>query len=80
MKIDFLSSHPDKIKEVSEIIYEEFVINTGSTMRYDMLPNQINRFVISSVYLLGSISPSLWAFLCSRSGVALSFIIHLENK
>ncbi|WP_233005500.1 GNAT family N-acetyltransferase [Exiguobacterium aurantiacum] len=42
MKIDFLSNRPDKIKEVSEIIYEEFVINTGSTMRYDDVLNHFS--------------------------------------
>ncbi|MDZ5712596.1 GNAT family N-acetyltransferase [Jeotgalibacillus haloalkalitolerans] len=35
MNIDFLSNHPDKINEVSEMIYKEFVVNTGSEMEYE---------------------------------------------
>ena len=35
MDIDFLLNHPDKIKEVSEMIYKEFVVKTGSGMKFD---------------------------------------------
>ena len=32
MKIDFLLNYPEKIKEVSEIVYKEFVVGKGSSM------------------------------------------------
>lgn len=35
MDIDFLLNHPDKIKEVSEMIYKEFVVKTGSGMKFE---------------------------------------------
>lgn len=35
MIIDFLSNHPDKITEVSEMIYEEFVLKTGKSMKFE---------------------------------------------
>ncbi|WP_117149168.1 MULTISPECIES: GNAT family N-acetyltransferase [Paraliobacillus] len=35
MNIDFLSNHPNNIKEVSEMIYKEFVVKTKSGMEYE---------------------------------------------
>ncbi|KMM37966.1 GNAT family N-acetyltransferase [Guptibacillus hwajinpoensis] len=35
MNIDFLLNHPDKIKEVSEMIYKEFVVKTESGMKFE---------------------------------------------
>ncbi|MFS0688774.1 GNAT family N-acetyltransferase [Sporosarcina sp. 179-K 8C2 HS] len=35
MKIDFLSNHTDKIVEASEMIFKEFVIKTGSDMKFE---------------------------------------------
>ncbi|MCG7346311.1 GNAT family N-acetyltransferase [Sporosarcina sp. ACRSL] len=35
MNVDFLSNHPDKIREVSEMIYKEFVVKTGSSMKFE---------------------------------------------
>ncbi|KAB2331379.1 GNAT family N-acetyltransferase [Bacillus mesophilum] len=35
MDIDFLSNHPDKINEVSEMIFKEFVVKTGSGLKYE---------------------------------------------
>ncbi|KPB06283.1 GNAT family N-acetyltransferase [Bacillus sp. CHD6a] len=35
MHIDFLSNHPQKIKEVSEMIYQEFVLKTESGLTFD---------------------------------------------
>ncbi|NRD78989.1 GNAT family N-acetyltransferase [Bacillus sp. BRMEA1] len=35
MIIDFLSNHPDKITEVSEMIFKEFVVNTSSCMKFE---------------------------------------------
>ncbi|AOV07743.1 GNAT family N-acetyltransferase [Sporosarcina ureilytica] len=35
MKIDFLLNHPGKVKEVSEMIYKEFVMKTGSNMDFE---------------------------------------------
>lgn len=35
MEIDFLLNHPDKIKDVSEMIYKQFVEETGSGMKFE---------------------------------------------
>ncbi|WP_100404121.1 GNAT family N-acetyltransferase [Bacillus sp. FJAT-42315] len=35
MNVDFLSNHPDKIKEVAEMIFKEFVVKTGSGMKFE---------------------------------------------
>ncbi|WP_121661507.1 GNAT family N-acetyltransferase [Metabacillus litoralis] len=35
MNIDFLSKHPDKVIEVSEMIFNEFVLKTGSGMKFE---------------------------------------------
>jgi predicted N-acetyltransferase YhbS len=35
MNVDFLSNHPDKINEVSEMIFKEFVVKTGSRMKFE---------------------------------------------
>ncbi|WP_331639694.1 GNAT family N-acetyltransferase [Cerasibacillus sp.] len=35
MYIDYLLNHPNKIKEVAEMIYKEFVEKTGSNMTYE---------------------------------------------
>lgn len=35
MNIEFLSNHPDKIKEVSNMIYKAFVVKTESGMKLD---------------------------------------------
>lgn len=35
MHIDFLLNHPEKIKEVSEMIYSEFVVKTVSLMTFE---------------------------------------------
>ena len=35
MNIDFLSNQPQKINEVSEMIFKEFVVNTGSDMKFE---------------------------------------------
>ena|SRR5690625_2190374 len=35
VKIDFLSNQPEKITEVSEMIFEEFVLKTGSDMKFE---------------------------------------------
>jgi predicted N-acetyltransferase YhbS len=35
MHIDFLSNHPHKIEEVSEMIYTEFVLKTESVMKFE---------------------------------------------
>lgn len=43
MKIDFLLNHPEKVKEVSEIIYQEFVVNTGSRMDFEDVLNYFSK-------------------------------------
>lgn len=35
MNIDFLSNQPEKINEVSEMIFWEFVVKTGSSMKFE---------------------------------------------
>lgn len=35
MQIDFLLNHPEKITEVSIMIYKEFVVKTGSVMKFE---------------------------------------------
>ncbi|SEP62614.1 Acetyltransferase (GNAT) family protein [Virgibacillus subterraneus] len=35
MKIDFLLNHPDKIKEVAEMIYKEFVVKASNGMKFE---------------------------------------------
>ena len=35
MKLDFLSNQPEKINEVSEMIFKEFIVKTGSTMKFE---------------------------------------------
>jgi N-acetylglutamate synthase-like GNAT family acetyltransferase len=35
MNIDFLLNHPDKINEVSYLIFKEFVVKTGSRMNFE---------------------------------------------
>ena len=35
MNIDFLSNQPQKINEVSEMIFKEFVVKTGSDMKFE---------------------------------------------
>ncbi|MGE7673636.1 GNAT family N-acetyltransferase [Lysinibacillus sp. NPDC094403] len=35
MNIDFLSNHTDKIKEVSEMIFKEFVVKNESDMKFE---------------------------------------------
>lgn len=35
MNIDFLSNQPEKINEVSEMIFKEFVVKTGSGMKFE---------------------------------------------
>ncbi|MCT2534728.1 GNAT family N-acetyltransferase [Aquibacillus koreensis] len=35
MNIDFLSNHPDKIKEVSEMVFKEFVMDSASSMKLE---------------------------------------------
>lgn len=35
MNIDLLSNNPDKIKEVSEMIFKEFVVKKGSVMTFE---------------------------------------------
>lgn len=39
MKIDFLLNHPEKVKEVSEMIFNEFVVKTGSSMNFENVLN-----------------------------------------
>ena len=39
MKIDFLLNYPGKIKEVSEMVYKEFVVETGSSMSLEEVIN-----------------------------------------
>ena len=39
MEIDYLSNHPGFINEVSEMIYEEFVVKTGSKMKFEDIVN-----------------------------------------
>lgn len=35
MKVDFLTNNPDKINDVAEMIYQEFVLKAGGKMPYD---------------------------------------------
>lgn len=35
MRVDFLSNHTDKITEVSEMIYKEFIVKTGGGMEFE---------------------------------------------
>ena len=35
INIDFLSNQPQKINEVSEIVFKEFVVKTGSGMKFE---------------------------------------------
>ena len=35
MKIDFLLNYPEKIIEVSEMVYKEFIVETGSSMSFE---------------------------------------------
>jgi len=35
MKIDFLSNQPEKINEVSNMVFKEFVVKTGSDMNFE---------------------------------------------
>ena len=35
MNIDFLSNQPQKINEVSAMIFKEFVVKTGSGMKFE---------------------------------------------
>jgi predicted N-acetyltransferase YhbS len=42
MKVEFLLNNPDKINEVSEIIYEEFVVKTGGSLKFKDVVNYIS--------------------------------------
>lgn len=35
MKIDFLINHPEKVREVSQMVFDEFVVGTNSTMNFE---------------------------------------------
>ena len=39
MKIDLLLNYPGKIKEVSEMVYKEFVVETGISMSLEEVIN-----------------------------------------
>ncbi|RHW43406.1 GNAT family N-acetyltransferase [Neobacillus notoginsengisoli] len=66
MNIDFLSNQPEKINEVSEMIFKEFIIKTGSGMKFEDVVKHFsntkdNRFPITLVALengecLGTVS------------------------
>ncbi|WP_172372279.1 GNAT family N-acetyltransferase [Sporosarcina jiandibaonis] len=66
MNIDFLSNHPDKINEVSEMVFKEFVVKTGSGMNFEDVVKhfsntQDNKFPITLIALengecLGTVS------------------------
>lgn len=42
MNIDFLKYHPDKINEVSKMIFKEFVVKTGSKMTLEDVVNHMS--------------------------------------
>lgn len=35
MNVDFLSNHPDKIREVSEMIFKEFIVKKSRSMKFE---------------------------------------------
>lgn len=60
MEIGFLSNHPEKVKEVSEMIYKEFVVKTGSDLDFqDVLRyfanTKDNAFPITLIALEGGV-------------------------
>ncbi|TDK54069.1 GNAT family N-acetyltransferase [Bacillus salipaludis] len=66
MNIDFLTNHPDKINEVSEMVFKEFVVKTGSRKKFEDVVNHFsntknNTFPITLIALengkcLGTVS------------------------